>query len=126
MEFCKECDNLLYLKINNKEDDTEILKQCYNCNFCKKIDIDNKETNKCFYQNINDVDKLQYYLLKKENLRHDPTIPHINVIPCPNQKCPSYSGTKNDIFYISINKEKLMYLYVCNNCLTHWTNENIN
>ena len=28
-----------------------------------------KDTNKCLYQNMNQVDKLKYYVVKKENLR---------------------------------------------------------
>jgi len=125
MEFCPDCDNLLYLKIEDEDNNTSLTKKCYNCKFCRPVDMKSKDTNKCLYQNMNQVDKLQYYVAKKENLRYDPTIPHINVIPCPNQKCSSYSGDKNDIFYVSLNDDKQLYLYVCNNCMTHWTNENI-
>ena len=126
MDFCPCCDNLLYLKIDTEQDNTDLTKKCYHCNYTNKLDIKDKTNDKCLYKNINNVDKLKYFITKKENLRHDPTIPHINVIPCPNQKCPSYSGKKNDIFYVSLNDDKLLYLYVCNNCMTHWTNENIN
>ena len=41
MEFCPECRNMLYLKIQNKEEEEEeeqdeLVKYCKNCNYSKQ------------------------------------------------------------------------------------------
>lgn len=122
MEFCPDCNNLLFLKIEKREGDTiNLQRHCKNCNYKAQLVT---EDNKCIYTNPYNIDKLKYYIKKKANLRYDPTIPHIDAIPCPNKECGSLTqGLANDIFYICLDNEKLQYLYVCNNCMEHWTNK---
>ena len=124
MEFCPDCNNLLTLKIDKKGSDAvELIYHCNNCAHKSVANIDTK-TQKTIYSNPYNIDKLKYYIKKKETLRHDPTIPHIDIIPCANKDCPSNQGTAaNDIFYVSLDDKKLLFLYVCNNCMTHWTNK---
>jgi DNA-directed RNA polymerase subunit M/transcription elongation factor TFIIS len=122
MEFCPDCNNLLYLKIEKKENDKVTLqRQCRNCTYKAQYETTD---NKCIYTNPYNIDKLKYYIKKKANLRYDPTIPHIDSIPCPNKDCGSYTeGASNDVFYVCLDNQKLLYLYVCNNCMEHWTNK---
>ncbi len=124
MEFCPDCNNLLFLKIDKK--DTEAVELVYHCRNCAYKSVANIDTpdQKTIYSNPYNIDKLKYYVKRKEALRHDPTIPHIDVIPCANKDCPSNQGTiANDILYISLDDKALLYLYVCNSCLAHWTNK---
>ena len=124
MEFCPDCKNYLFLKTQQKDDDTiEVVNQCNNCNYYKVVDMKERNTT-CLYENNYNINMLQYLVKKKNLLRYDPTIPHIDIIPCINEKCPSNKGdAKNDIFYVSLDNKKLYNLYVCNNCMTHWTNK---
>jgi DNA-directed RNA polymerase subunit M/transcription elongation factor TFIIS len=122
MEFCPDCENLLFLKIEKR--DNESVNLIYNCKNCSYKSVADVDTQKTIYSNPYNFDKLKYYIKRKEALRHDPTIPHIDVIPCANKECSSNNGTAaNDIFYVSLDDKSLLFLYVCNNCMTHWTNK---
>lgn len=126
MEFCPDCRNLLSLKIKDGENGPVGLSyNCHNCSYHRNEDL-GKSATKCVYNNPENVNMMEYYVRRKDRLRHDPTIPHINSIPCPNKECPSNStgsDAANDIFYVTLNKVRLSNLYVCNNCMTHWTNK---
>ena len=121
MEFCKDCNNLLYLKIVKKDNDVELHHQCANC---KSNIITQSKDNKCIYTKPYDIDKLKYYIKRKDNLKYDPTIPHIDILPCPSRSCPSNTGAqKNDVLFVCLDNIKLLNLYVCMNCNEHWTNK---
>jgi len=127
MKFCPDCNNYLFLKIE-KDSNNKII-STYNCRNCSysKTNINNNLTSskqQSIYNNPENIDKVRYYAGKKELLRYDPTMPHINNIPCPNSECISNKEPdKNDIIYLTLDKVKLQILYICNNCVTHWTNK---
>lgn len=123
MEFCPQCDNYIFLTFEKKDDKFEVFHNCKNCGTTI-----NKTTalneNSCMYNNPHNIDRLQYYVKHKEHLKYDPTIPHIDVIPCPNKDCPSASPEiRNDVLYINLDEAKLYMLYICNHCSSHWTNQ---
>ncbi len=127
MKFCKNCNNYLFLKIKNDTD--SVVSYTYNCRNCGFTDTktsNNMESMKqeSIYSNPSNIDKVRYYALKKDLLKYDKTLPHINNIPCANKECISH-GEPNltDIIYLVIDKKKLQELFICNICSTHWTNK---
>ena len=122
MEFCPDCRNLLFLKITKKEGgDVELVHKCGNCNYKNTAQNTN---NSCIYTNPYNIDRLKYYIRRKDFLKYDPTIPHIDIMPCPNKSCSSNTGEhKNDALFMCIDNIKLLNLYVCMNCNVHWTNK---
>lgn len=127
MEFCPDCHNLLSLKIKDSDaGPTGLIYNCHHCSYVRNTNLD-EAASKCIYNNPDDVNMMAYFVRRKDRLRHDPTIPHINTIPCPNKDCSSNASgggnVANDIFYVTLDKKRLVNLYVCNNCMTHWTNK---
>lgn len=126
MKFCPDCNNYLFLKIKNNQDAITFTYNCRNCGHTETNTNNDMTSMKqhSIYNNPDNIDKVRYYAGKKEHLIHDPTMPHIDNIPCPNQECISHKepGT-NDIIYLTLDKVKLQMLYICNNCITHWTNK---
>ncbi len=126
MKFCKECDNMLYIRLL-KEDSNKLIYYCRNCgnsydeinedNVCVlNTDITSKE--KAYLQDINEYTKL------------DPTLPRTLNIKCPNQTCPSNQKSdlaeqsKNEVIYLRYDDVNLNYVYICTQCDTVWkTNE---
>jgi DNA-directed RNA polymerase subunit M/transcription elongation factor TFIIS len=126
MKFCKECDNMLYIRLL-KEDSNKLIYYCRNCgnsydeinenNVCVlNTDIASKE--KAYLQDINEYTKL------------DPTLPRTLNIKCPNQSCPSNEKSdlgeqsKNEVIYLRYDDVNLNYVYICTQCDTVWkTNE---
>jgi DNA-directed RNA polymerase subunit M/transcription elongation factor TFIIS len=123
MEFCPNCNNYIFLNFEKKDDKFEVYHNCKNCGtVINKTSTLNE--NSCMFNNPHNIDKLQYYVKHKEHLKHDATIPHIDVIPCPNKECPSASpDVRNDVLYINLDEQRLYMLYICAHCSSHWTNQ---
>ena len=115
MEFCEVCDNMLYVKTNEKK---ELVKYCKHCSFEKKETIN---TAIRISQTIYSEDDLLYNQNINEYLRFDPTLrrikdPHIN---CPNKDCTS-EPDNNQVIYIKYDSKNMKYLYVCETCGDTW------
>ena len=121
MNFCSNCDNLCYIKLDSNEED-KLTYYCKNCNNEQIITQDNvvvlktnfKKKTQHFYNVINEYTKL------------DPTLPRSNTIPCPNEECICNTENKeNKVIYIRYDDINLKYVYLCTYCDTTW-NTNIN
>jgi len=126
MKFCPTCNNYLFLKINNEENSISFTNNCRNCGYSQTTTSNDLKSMKqeSVYANSENIDKCKFYAMKKELLIYDPTLPHINNIPCPNDSCPSKQDESiNDIIYLVIDKRSMKMLYICNNCVSHWTNK---
>jgi len=128
MKFCKNCDNMLYIRLLT-EDSNQLIYYCRNCgntddelnkdNICiSNTDISSKDT--AYLQDINEYTKL------------DPTLPRTSNIKCPNQSCKSNHPSddpsipsKNEVIYLRYDEINLNYVYICTQCDTIWkSNEN--
>jgi len=72
-----------------------------------------------------------YHHMVNEFTKLDPTLPHINNIPCPNASCTSNAEptegvekVKNDIIYLRYDDANLKYVYICSNCNIVWKSSN--
>lgn len=128
MKFCKDCENMLYIRLLS-EDSNKLIYYCRNCgNTYDEIDKDNicvlnstvNAQDKAYLQDINEYTKL------------DPTLPRTQNIKCPNQSCPSNHvhddssklTNKNEVIYLRYDDVNLNYVYICTQCDTTWkTNE---
>ncbi len=138
MNFCPDCHMYLITRIsNNLEEPNKLLNfYCYNCGFTKNIDTNQEPEYKCVYQNNYNIKKIKINTKNIQFLCHDPTLPHVNNIQCPNNECPtnkenaellqtdkSTTSNKNDVLYIKLNDSDLTFLYQCCNCKYTWTNK---
>lgn len=117
MNFCDNCDNMYYIKLN-ADDSNKLVYYCRNCgnedsnittnNICVlKTQIKKKE--QTFNHIINKYTKL------------DPTLPRINNILCPNAECTT--NTKHEpkeILYIRYDNANMKYIYICSTCDNVW------
>lgn len=114
MEFCKKCDNMLYMKKNKEK------KLVYFCKCCGHED-----------ETLINIQNLKIYKFSKENRnkeshineysKYDPTLPHVKTIKCPNPSCPSNKDTSlMDVIYMRIDDKNMKYMYLCTNCNYNW------
>jgi len=88
MQFCSECHNMYYLKI---QDDEGVIGNTliYYCRNCGHEDTTLSTTNIC----VSDIQlrssEKKYTHIVNEYTKYDPTLPRINTIKCPNQDCES-------------------------------------
>ena len=117
VNFCKVCDNLLYLYEN--EDTKQLYLGCKTCGNTQE----NKTT--CIYDNHLSID-LSQTISQNKHLKEDITLPMIKNNPniqCPNVECKSHANGESNIFYLKFDKENMKYMYLCKECSQTWTNK---
>ena len=124
MKFCTNCDNMLYIGIN-ENDSNKLIYYCRSCGN-KEDTITNdglcvlktklKNNTSTFSHIINQYTKL------------DPTLPRIYSIKCPNNKCSTNHEDAKDpaeIIYMRYDDDNLKYSYICSTCDTIWKTDDI-
>lgn len=118
VQFCKKCDNLLFLY--EDEENNELYLGCKCCGNKEKY-----ENNACIFSNKYDIDSSET-INQTQNLEYDVTLPSIKNnknIKCNNQECISIKQDKpSDIRYIKYDFDSMKYLYICKYCSQKWTN----
>ena len=115
INFCNNCDNLLFLYTN---DDNKLY---YGCKVCGNIQdyIEKKKIYKSADSSISEI------INTNKNIVNDITLPRINNenIKCINSECPSIVKNKpNNILYIKYDADNLKFMYICENCGKKWNN----
>ena len=121
IHFCKECQNMTYLYL----DDSEDKKLIHYCKACQNIE-EFKGENNCIYS----IDFREYdnseYINHNQYITHDITLPKIEKNPniqCTNEECISIKeGKESSVTYIKYDLENMKYIYICNHCGQKWKN----
>lgn len=123
MRFCETCSYLLVL---NSNDDGTVDQVCKNCGRKERLDPKNEKDAMILETNLRSGSSaggassgitVNNYTLK------DPTLPHIQTITCPNERCPSRADESlRDVIYIKTDPTNLKFQYVCTVCVTQWMN----
>lgn len=116
VQFCNNCENILYL---HKEVDGDKLYYC--CKSCNN-QLEIESSIKKIYQNTNEKFDKSLVMNKNPYITHDVTIPTIygnSNIQCKNKDCP---GETTEIKFIKYDDINMKYLYICNHCGTKWKN----
>lgn len=122
MEFCKNCNNMLDVKVNNEED---IPKLTYVCKHCDNVEISTSNVATQVYEIDVMNDNTSYMQYMMPHLKHDATLPRTDKIACTNPKCPTTKdeSLKQEVIYIKYDKVNLKYLYHCIHCQTFWRSQ---
>ena len=139
MNFCPDCETYLITKISSADNANKILSYvCNNCSYTKVVDITKEPEYKCVYKSNYNLKKIKIDQKNIQFLSKDPTLPHVNNIPCPNVECITNKENPNseiliddkaekqninDVLYIKLNESDLTFLYQCCNCNHTWTNK---
>ena len=120
MNFCNNCNNMYYIKLEEEDCD----KIVYYCRNCGNVDDKILDVNKCILEeNINKTeDKYNVHINKYTKL--DITLPRINTIKCPNSICETnkegFDTNNREIIYIRYDNTSMKYLYLCSHCDFIW------
>lgn len=121
-KFCPLCRYYLYFQVikdNETADDelTHLTRICRNCGYSQKDETGGLITEVQLQQRASEG----YKILLNKFTRQDPTLPHVKTIKCPNENCPTNTGsTEKDVIYIKYDPVNLKYLYICNVCEHQW------
>ena len=128
MHFCKNCNNMYYLKIL-EDDDSQLIYYCRNCgtednNLIASLD------DMCVSKTFVTKENADLTTLINPYTKLDPTLPRIKTINCPNVTCPSNLSDdnpdkkENEIIYIRYDDSNIKFTYLCCNCDKIWRNIN--
>jgi DNA-directed RNA polymerase subunit M/transcription elongation factor TFIIS len=123
MHFCSQCSNMYYIRIN--EDDPN--KLVYYCRKCGNEDSLLASQNVCVSKTQIKKSEQSFNHIINKYTKHDPTLPRINNILCPNADCvTNKDGKEREIIYIRYDDVNMKYVYLCSDCDTVWKiNENV-
>ena len=115
MKFCEKCDNMYYMKVDEKN----ILK--YICKHCGHENLDEIQPNNMKVYKHSNVNK-QKSIEINEYTKFDPTLPHMTNIKCPNPecKCNKNEDLEQDVVYLRYDDEEMKYIYLCCHCDFQW------
>ena len=145
MKFCTECNNMYYIKINGEDANTLV----YYCRFCGHEDDEPTESGVVVLRTEYKKTEQQFSHMVNRYIKHDPTLPRIANVKCPNESCTSNAATSNaatsnhgtankasgdkasgdkvesNVIYLRYDDDNMKYLYICEECDTTWkTNDN--
>jgi DNA-directed RNA polymerase subunit M/transcription elongation factor TFIIS len=115
MDFCKLCENMLYIKI----DDDKLKNYCKNCNFSEEVE---SNQSRIIIENNYEMEETSLDDSFNTNIKYDPTLPRVNNIICANKKCTKSKDEDNEIIFIKYDKENMKYKYYCVHCDYFWNN----
>lgn len=123
MNFCTNCDNMYYIKLN--EEENELVYYCRNCG-----NVDNSPTENSLVISSANFKNEDAFISSFINsyTKHDPTLPRTNLLKCPNHNCISNvknedndnTGKNSEIICIRYDAIELKYIYLCSYCDTAW------
>lgn len=123
MNFCSQCENMYYIKLENESCDKII----YYCRNCGNNDKNLLDINKCVLKETIINKNSTYSNMVNKYTKLDCTLPRINYIKCPNNSCESNSDTfidnNREIIYIRYDHQNMKYLYLCSHCDYVWNTE---
>ncbi len=118
MHFCKNCDNMYYLKLSAEDQNVLI----YYCRNCGDEEPNLKTTDNCILSTqISSSDKSNSTIINQYT-KYDVTLPRSNTIRCPNQDCETNTdkSVEREIIYLRYDEDAMKYIYLCSHCSTTW------
>jgi len=132
MNFCENCDNMLYMRISevpipkedaetsDLEDESEetevktINKIVYYCRCCNNEYPDLHKKDSCIFKINYNTENIKKNSFINKYVYDDITLPVAENMKCINADCPGKS--KPSIKYIQYDKDDMKYIYICMNC----------
>ena len=115
MKFCPTCKYYLYLRSNHETE--ELIRHCVNCGYTE-VDTKGGLISETLVQQKSSE---AFKIMINEFTRQDNTLPHIKMIPCPKEMCPTtQGGVERDVMYMTYDAAGKKNLYICNVCGEQW------
>ena len=112
----------MYLRPTKDASDKETLTRlCVNCGYSEVETTGGLISETMVQQKSSEAFKIMI----NEFTRQDNTLPHIKMIPCPKESCPTnQGGVERDVIYMTYDAPGKKNLYICNVCNEQWKSRN--
>lgn len=128
MRFCTNCNNMLYLQLDNPDSNT-LVYYCRVCNCNDAADLDHVNIGHNVLSTQFKKGEQRFNHIINRYTKLDPTLPRIYNMKCPNLECKTNEadakGTtseskETEIIYMRYDDENMKYLYICAECDKIW------
>lgn len=122
MHFCSKCSNMYYIQLTEERNGLQ-----YYCRNCGNIDTTLDANNVVVSKTDLKKTQQQYNHIINKYTKHDPTLPRIKNINCPNDECLTNiegSEVEKEVIYIRYDNDDMKYIYLCAVCDKVWKLEN--
>jgi len=119
MKFCATCDNMYYIGINANDAN----KLTYYCRICGNVDESITEEGVCVIDTKLKKGEQKFNHIINPYTKHDPTLPRIYNIRCPNAMCKTNHAEATqpaEVIFMRYDDANLKYIYICVECDTAW------
>jgi DNA-directed RNA polymerase subunit M/transcription elongation factor TFIIS len=110
VEFCPDCENMLYALEEAVGGGTELQFKCRKCPYSRAIDHENPLL---YEHNLKEDSAAR--IVVNPYLTQDPTLPRFDTIQCPTEGCPS-----KDVVGVKLDKTNVVWMYQCGVCKASW------
>lgn len=128
MKFCENCQNMLYVRIA-AADSNQLKYYCRNAG-CGFVSTNETPEDMVIIDTKLKKSQVNFSNLVNPYTKHDPTLPHLTGIKCPNENCPTNksqdgrpAAETTEVIYMRYNDDDLLYLYICKNCDFTWSTQ---
>jgi DNA-directed RNA polymerase subunit M/transcription elongation factor TFIIS len=119
MEFCRVCENMLYTRTSQDETGTKTLENY--CKNCGNVEIlSSTDSRKIIGTQYSSEQTNNYSSALNPYLKYDPTLPRVNTIKCPNERCTKRKEDDNEVCYIMVDSTNMVFIYFCVYCNYNW------
>lgn len=119
MKFCKFCDNMMYVDV---EQNINLLYYCKNCNNREVKKKEDQDKSICVIDDDKLTDDIKYNQYVNEYIEYNNTLPRVNNIICLNEECTKPNDKDNEVIYIKYDFTSMKYMYYCCYCKKFWRN----
>lgn len=119
MKFCSKCDNYLYNKIDNDNENH----LAYYCRACGYTDTTYSNEGVCVLKTQLRKGEQKFSHIVNRYTKLDPANPRIYNMKCPSSQCRTNVENKNEcpeIIYVRYDDNNMKYLYICDTCNHVW------
>jgi len=113
MKFCRVCNNVKFITTSDQ--------LVYLCAVCGDKEVaSTSEGSICVVDDNKVNDEILYNQYINKYIKHDPTLPRINNIDCPNPDCTKKDNEEPETIYVKYDFTRMKYLYHCCHCSFTW------
>ena len=108
---------MLYISIRTTATDQQLT---YTCKHCGAVELGLEPASTVVLSTDYTDDQASFNQFASPYITHDPTLPRVSNIICPNAACTRPNPKPNEVIFVKYDPVNVKYLYHCVHCSHFW------